>query len=121
MDPGTVYSEGTQGTISGWGTLREGGLRLPAQLQAVSVPLVSPANCFSIYANRIAITDRMICAGTRAGGRDSCQGDSGGPLVVDGKLAGVVSWGFGCGRPNEPGVYANVAALRTFVTQFTGL
>ena len=43
-------------------------------------------------------------------GRDTCSGDSGGPLVCPGLgLVGVTSWGQGCGRPDQPGVYTEVA------------
>ncbi len=45
------------------------------------------------------------------------QGDSGGPLVVKRsrsyELAGVTSWGYGCGDEESPGVYADVYSERT--------
>ena len=98
---------------AGWGATKESSYTLPNMLQKVSVPLVSTKACNATEAYNGQIKDSMICAGLKAGGKDSCQGDSGGPLVVtneDGShlLVGVVSWGQGCARANKYGVYSKV-------------
>jgi trypsin len=59
----------------------------------------------------------MMCAGVTGGGKDFCQGDSGGPLVVGDQLVGIVSRVVGCAEADYPGVYSNVATLKSFVTQ----
>lgn len=42
------------------------------------------------------------------GNKDSCQGDSGGPLMIQSEgrwyLAGIVSAGYSCARPRQPGM-----------------
>lgn len=107
---GTQY-ENKAAVVSGWGTLSSGGSR-PAQLQEVTVNTVSNSACCAATTayDCTQITSRMICAS--APNKDSCQGDSGGPLVVSEnnsyKLAGIVSWGYGCAQANAPGVYARV-------------
>lgn len=65
-------------------------------LQGVPVPIVNQKMCADYYKGFGGITQQMICAGYKEGGRDACQGDSGGPLVCNGKLIGCVSWGYGC-------------------------
>ena len=112
---------GARAVVSGWGTLTAGGSTLPSQLQAVEVYITSRAACNSAYAQYGGITVIMICAGVTGGGKDACQGDSGGPLVVGDQLVGIVSWGLSCALADYPGVYSNVATLRSFITDTTGV
>ncbi|XP_013102958.1 trypsin alpha-4 [Stomoxys calcitrans] len=107
-------ADGAIAAVSGWGTLEAGGSFLPTTLQYVEVSILSQTSCASSsYGYGTQIKPTMICAYTV--GKDSCQGDSGGPLVSGGVLVGVVSWGKGCAEQNYPGVYADVAALRSWV------
>jgi secreted trypsin-like serine protease len=115
-DPGVVS------TVSGWGALTEGGPS-PDDLQAVEVPIISNEEAQASYPSE-TITEDQIGAGLLAeGGKDSCQGDSGGPLVVPDAegtgflLAGVVSWGFGCARPDAPGMYGRVSSFADFINE----
>lgn len=58
----------------------------------------------------------MICAGVIGfGGQGFCEGDIGGPLVVDNTVVGISSWAYGCGLADYPGVYARIAAVRTWI------
>ncbi|OGR45052.1 MAG: trypsin [Elusimicrobia bacterium GWA2_61_42] len=102
---------------TGWGTTSEGSQSISKTLMKVGVPMVSQETCAAAYPD--SINDSMICAGYPNGGKDSCQGDSGGPLVTGNganmTLAGVVSWGEGCARPNKYGVYSKVNAALTWI------
>ena len=103
-------------TILGWGAASEHG-RQQRYLRAASVPAVPDQTCAQLYRADGYDTGGMICAGNLAeGGVDTCSGDSGGPLVAqDGSgnpvEVGIVSWGYGCGRPELPGVYTRVSAF----------
>lgn len=104
--------------VTGWGTLYSGGPS-PSVLHEVHKPIVSDSVCATAYGTSFhALT--MMCAGNYAsGGQDACQGDSGGPLVVlrggVWKLAGVVSWGYGCAQPGYPGVYTDTYNMKTWI------
>ncbi|XP_063834122.1 vitellin-degrading protease-like [Ostrinia nubilalis] len=113
---GDEVEDGELTEVTGWGNIREGG-GIPTMLQRVLVPKVNSMACGKAYAPMYTITPRMLCAGAPGGGKDACQGDSGGPLIHNGKLTGVVSWGLGCARPEYPGVYAKVAALRRWIDE----
>ncbi|KYN07911.1 Trypsin-1 [Cyphomyrmex costatus] len=106
--PGTDPA-GKEGTVVGWGRTSEGGM-LPGKVQEVQVPIYSLTQCRKMKYRANRITENMICAGRS--NQDSCQGDSGGPLLVQEadklEIAGIVSWGVGCGRAGYPGVYTRV-------------
>ncbi|XP_069784059.1 transmembrane protease serine 9 isoform X2 [Narcine bancroftii] len=118
--PAHIFPTGKNCTITGWGVMSESNASLPVILQKATVPIFNISKCDKLY--RDPITPRMICAGFFAGEVDSCQGDSGGPLVCEeapGKwfLAGIVSWGEGCARPDKPGVYTRVTVIQVWVLQ----
>lgn len=109
---------GVKMTVSGWGALQSGG-SAPDKLMQVDVPYVTNEVCNASAAYNGKVQATEMCGGYKEGGKDSCQGDSGGPLVVKVKeeyvQVGVVSWGEGCAAPNKYGVYANVAALNSWI------
>lgn len=121
QDEGLEVPVGDMAVVSGWGTTASGGSNLPSNLLKVDVPVVDSNECNETYKSFGGITERMLCAGYRQGGKDSCQGDSGGPLVSNGKLIGVVSWGAGCADPEYPGVYSKISAFRPWIKAKTGL
>jgi len=113
----------TYGYVSGWGTIKAQGVASDKLLQ-VDIPTIDQSKCKSLYSDAV-IDGTMMCGGYDQGGKDSCQGDSGGPYVFqegDGsfKQHGIVSWGYGCANPKQPGVYSRISALRSFITKTVG-
>ncbi len=120
------YAPGVLARVAGWGLTAQGGEPSNALLQ-VELPIVSDRDCARLDEISESEASKMICAGRPEGGVDTCQGDSGGPLVVlagaetpdsaDDRwiLAGTVSWGYECGAPNRPGLYARAATYAPWV------
>ena len=97
-------------TVSGWGRRSENG---PTSnlLRRTKVPRMRTQTC--VEESGVQVTKNMFCAGYLDGQTDSCKGDSGGPLVTQYKqtafLLGIVSWGKGCARPGNYGIYTRVS------------
>ncbi|KAM9795915.1 transmembrane protease serine 9 isoform 2-T4 [Syngnathus typhle] len=106
--------------ISGWGSIREGGS--PTNLlQKAPVSTIEQEDCRQSYGDNL--TPHMMCAGYMEGGRDTCLGDSGGPLTCregfgQWFVAGVTSWGHGCGRVGFPGIYTRVTSVRNWISSY---
>lgn len=101
-------------TVLGWGYVSEAGQSSP-ELREGKKPVVADADCTNAYGAPFT-PNSMLCAGYIAqGGVDACTMDSGGPLLAHRngsyQIIGLVSWGYGCGRPEYPGVYTDVYDL----------
>jgi secreted trypsin-like serine protease len=110
---------------------------LTRDLMQVELPVVPWQQCRAALQRQAAIQhrpdpavvdERVICAGLSQGGKDSCKGDSGGPLVAKNPEGywiqiGIVSWGYGCGRPDAPGVYTRLSHPRfqSWLREKTGI
>ncbi|MFE2049414.1 trypsin-like serine protease [Streptomyces sp. NPDC059459] len=111
------YANGTPATVYGWGRTSSTSEAISPTLRKATVPMRSDAACTSYWGSDF-VAGQMACAGNPASGQDAgtvspCNGDSGGPLVVNGRIAGVVSWGVkDCVASGAYGVYAKT---RTYV------
>ncbi|CAL8306817.1 unnamed protein product [Merluccius merluccius] len=97
-------------TVSGWGRRGENG-PTSRLLRRAEVPRIRTLDCEQ--QSGVVLTANMFCAGYLDGTQDSCKGDSGGPLVTHYRhtvfLLGIVSWGRGCARPGDYGIYTRVS------------
>ncbi|KAM8793357.1 granzyme A-like [Eudromia elegans] len=103
--------EGTICTVAGWGQTGSNVKKPSSTLREVNVTVISRRMCNDSkhYKGKPVITENMICAGDRKGGKDSCSGDSGGPLICNGVMRGITSFEKSkCGTVDSPGVYAQL-------------
>ncbi|XP_065717323.1 granzyme A [Patagioenas fasciata] len=104
--PGTIC------TVTGWGQTQNHVRKLSDTLREVNITVISRHICNDDkhYKNNPVITDNMICAGAKEGGKDSCSGDSGGPLRCNNVIRGITSFGKSnnCGARDGPGVYTRL-------------
>uniref|UniRef100_A0A671E249 Ovochymase 2 n=1 Tax=Rhinolophus ferrumequinum TaxID=59479 RepID=A0A671E249_RHIFE len=130
-EPGERFKAGLICTTVGWGRLTENGI-LPQVLQEVNLPILTQEECVAAMLTlKKPISGRtFLCTGFPDGGRDACQGDSGGSLMCRNKkgswtLAGVTSWGLGCGRgwrnnvrkddQGSPGIFTDLSKMLPWI------
>lgn len=121
VEMSSQVAAGVTSRVIGWGATREGGSGSNILLQ-VDIPIVS----LSVAGQTISgLGATHLAAGRVSGGIDSCQGDSGGPLMVRNSAGqwahgGTVSFGNGCARPGEYGIYGNTIAVKSWIQSYIG-
>ncbi|VFV44116.1 low quality protein: vitamin [Lynx pardinus] len=102
---------GQETVVTGWGHRSEAKRNRTFVLNFIKVPVVPQNECINAMHNMIS--ENMLCAGILGDSQDACEGDSGGPMVASFRgtsfLVGLVSWGEGCGRLHNYGVYTKVS------------
>ncbi|NXN94630.1 ACRO protein, partial [Rhinopomastus cyanomelas] len=112
--------------VSGWGSTNARSGNSPLLLQEAQVYLIDLNTCNSSQWYQGALHSHNLCAGYPQGGIDTCQGDSGGPLVCRDTqaghfwLMGITSWGVGCARARQPGVYTATQPFYEWILRQTG-
>ncbi|KAB0805516.1 hypothetical protein PPYR_02486 [Photinus pyralis] len=118
-----VDLRGKTAIVAGWGKTKPStdptGTNI---LQSAQVPILDIKECMSWHKIKeitVELYDDMLCAGHKDGRRDACLGDSGGPLIVltygRWTLVGIISAGFGCGEPHQPGIYHSVPVTANWI------
>ncbi|KAJ1519685.1 hypothetical protein ONE63_004948 [Megalurothrips usitatus] len=110
---GIQVNFGTTCVVSGWGNNTVGGTCGPSPVESdalltAEVPFIGRDYCAHLL-NPAALQAGVVCTAHQKGGVGACVGDQGGPLSCNGFLAGIVSWGQGCGAGARPTVYTSLA------------
>lgn len=126
-DDNVLLRPGNVGVVTGWGGKETGKLR--KRMYHVTAPIVSQTDCKSSHPKYI-VTSNMFCAGFANGTVVTCSGDAGGPLAILNSptgtgdsnqrwvLAGVSSWGDGCGKIGKYDVFTRVLAFARWINSY---
>lgn len=106
--------------IAGWGQTDEGG-RDSEQLRYITKKELPFKKCKPMLHGEAQMKlNESIVICTSARNKDACMGDSGGPMTTWNErgrsvLVGIVSFGYGCARDDEPSGYTRVATFVPWV------
>ncbi|XP_042218450.1 serine proteinase stubble-like isoform X2 [Homarus americanus] len=94
-------------------------------LQDSRIPVIGLDSCRNAYQasrNSLIINHNQLC--TSGGSLTTCVSDKGAPLFYFDEdstkryyVVGLVSYGYGCAKPNEPGVFTRVGAFIEWIEQ----
>lgn len=113
--------------LAGWGkdAFGERGA-FQSVLKKVDLPVIDHAQCESALrfhtklGRYFRLHQSALCAGGERG-KDACEGDGGAGLYCTDpnsgltKVAGLVSWGVGCGQKGVAGIYTNLAQFYRWI------
>jgi len=83
--PANLRLPGQEAIVIGWGKQSEKSDIFSERLQKVKLAIIDGQKCaqwFKLAGRDFVISDQMLCAGYKEGGKDACHGDSGGPLLA---------------------------------------
>ncbi|XP_004270510.2 serine protease 41 [Orcinus orca] len=114
--------------VNGWGDIHEKkNLPPPYDLQEVQVSIINKSRCSYLFHQpdySSHSSNNMICPGSEDGNTDACKGDPDRPLVCEKNgpwiQIGIMSWGVGCGRRNQAGIYTNVSSYFNWIQMLVG-
>ncbi|XP_053829820.1 acrosin-like isoform X3 [Vidua macroura] len=112
--------------VAGWGATAARSQQESDHLQEAKVQLIDVQLCNSSDWYAGEIHTHNLCAGYPQGNIDTCQGDSGGPLMCQDNNAdywwvvGLTSWGRGCARARQPGIYISTQYFYDWILVHTG-
>lgn len=121
VEAASQVAAGVTAKALGWGATSEGGSGSNVLLQ-VDLPIIA----LSVAGQTIpGLGATNLAAGRVSGGIDTCQGDSGGPLMVRNSAgawahAGTTSFGNGCARAGEYGIYGNTISVKPWIQSYIG-
>ncbi|XP_030916350.1 acrosin-like [Geospiza fortis] len=107
--------------VAGWGATAPRAQGSSDHLQEAKVQLIDLQLCNSTGWYTGKIHTHNVCAGYPQGTIDTCQGDSGGPLMCQEEnsnywwVIGITSWGKGCARARQPGVYVSTQYFHDWI------
>ncbi|CAF0947496.1 unnamed protein product [Rotaria sp. Silwood1] len=107
----------------GWGyTVPHGSVSYDLRQVTIEAVDNQESKCRNSITNKIT----QFCAAANGGGKDTCQGDSGGPLMYYSDiyeqwvLAGITSFGKGCGLSDHAGIYTRVTMYIDWIKSIVG-